>query len=172
MLRLALVSFSLLALVGVTACIEPELPDLTEEPDAAPPPPPPDAALDCEPREFQVGTGHHNPGLACLECHNGQDPAAPIYTLAGTVFQDLQGTIPKVGATVIIIDGDGTVVKVPTQQNGNFYTPAGLTPPFNTAVSQCGAPIENLPMITNFVDGDCNSCHSGPATEPGYVVFD
>lgn len=170
MLRLALVSLSLLA---ATACIAPELPAAEDPPDAAPPPPP-DAQLDCEPRIFQVGTGHHNPGMPCLDCHNGQqqDLGANIYKLAGTVFQDREGTIPKVGATVIIIDGEGTVVKLPTQQNGNFYTAAQLVPPYNTLVSQCGAPVENLPMITNFVDGDCNSCHSGPATEPGFVVFD
>ena len=171
MLRLVFVSVSLLA---ATACIAPELPDLSEEPDAMPPPVPPDAMLDCEPRIFNVGDGHHNPGMACLECHNGQqqDLGANIYTLGGTVFQDTAGTIPKVGATVIVIDGDGTVVKLPTQQNGNFYTSAALTPPYNTIVSQCGAEIENVPMIANFVDGDCNSCHSGPATAPGFVVFD
>ena len=57
---------------------------------------------------------------------------------------------------------------LPTQQNGNFYTNAALAPPYIAAVSQCP---DNVQMITNFSDGDCNSCHSGVA-EPGRVFFD
>lgn len=166
-MRLALASL----LVLTCACVTPALPqpgddDVEEQPDAAPPPP--DAPENCEVKVQNVGTGHHNPGLACLECHNGQEAGAPVFTIGGTVFEDAAGTIPAVGATVIVIDGNGTVVKLPTQRNGNFYTSAQLVPPFVTAVSECP---DTVPMLSNFVDGDCNSCHSG-VDAPGRVLFD
>jgi hypothetical protein len=155
------------SLTLAAACVAPELPDVGgDEPDAIPPPP--DARLDCEPQHATVGSGYHNPGQNCLECHNGQQAGAPIFTLGGTAYADEDGTIPLVGATVIVIDGDGNVVKLPTQQNGNFYTSAQLSPPYVTAVSQCP---DNVPMITNFSDGDCNSCH-GAVGSPGRVYFD
>ncbi len=156
-----------LALALAGACTTPELPDLGgDEPDATPPPP--DARLDCEPEHASVGSGYHNAGLACLECHNGQEAGAPVFTLGGTAYADEAGTVPLVGATIIVIDGDGNVVKLPTQQNGNFYTQAQLSPPYITAVSQCP---DNIQMVQNFSDGDCNSCHSGTGA-PGRVTFD
>jgi hypothetical protein len=162
MLRLVLASL----LLVTAACVTPPLPQPIEEaPDAGVVPP--DAPDNCEPLVANVGGGHHNPGQNCLECHNGQDPAAPVFTLAGTVFKDAAGTIPKTRATVIVYDGDGNVVKMSTQLNGNFYTSAALTPPFFTAISQC--PNEEQ-MNENFSDGDCNSCHSGAAA-PGRIIF-
>jgi hypothetical protein len=165
MLRLAAVP--LVAIVA-TACTTPELPDLGDddvEPDATPLPP--DARLDCELAHSSGSSGYHNPGTACLDCHNGQQAGAPIFTFAGTVYADRAGTIPVVDASVIVIDGDGQIVSVKTTRNGNFYTQANLSPPYITAVSRCP---DNVPMVTNFVDGDCNSCHSG-AGSPGRVVF-
>jgi hypothetical protein len=165
MLRLA---FASLAASFAVACVTPDLPPRTQddaEPDAQPPPP--DARLDCEVKHNAVGSGYHNPGTPCLECHNGQQAGAPRFSIGGTVFRDAAGTIPVVGATVIVIDGNGLVVKLPTQQNGNFYSQAILSPPFVTAVSQCP---DNVPMLSNFVSGDCNSCHRAVG-EPGYVVF-
>jgi hypothetical protein len=162
MLRIALATL----LIAFAACVTPELPQPIEEvPDAMPPPP--DAPDNCEPYVASIGSGYHNPGQNCLECHNGQDPAAPIYTLAGTVFKDAAGTIPKTHATVVVFDANGNVVRIPTTANGNFYTSAQLTPPYYTAVSQCPT---TVPMQTNFVDGDCNSCH-GATGSPGRILF-
>jgi hypothetical protein len=163
---LALVSLLLAA--GATACTTPGFPDIPDQPDAAPPTP--DAKLDCELKVQSVGDGHHNPGQNCLDCHNGQQQAqgAPIFTIGGTLYKDAAGTIPRIGATVIIIDSNGKVVKVPTQQNGNFYSSAQLTAPYSLGVSEC--PGENKPMISQTPDGDCNSCHTG-AGAPGRILF-
>jgi hypothetical protein len=161
-LRLVLAALLLVA----AGCITPELPQPIEEiPDAMPPPP--DAPDNCELYVDAIGSGYHNPGQNCLECHNGQAAGAPVFTLAGTVFKDAAGTIPKTHATVVVYDGDGTVVRLPTATNGNFYTQAALTPPYFTAVSQCP---NTVPMNQNFVDGDCNSCHNGTAA-PGRILF-
>src|SRR5690349_9431778 len=107
MLRLALVSLFL----SLAACITPSFPTPPEEaPDAAVVPP--DAPDNCELPVDNVGDGHHNPGQNCLDCHNGQQQGAPIFTLAGTVYKDAAGAIPKTRATVIIVDGDGNTVKI------------------------------------------------------------
>jgi cytochrome c5 len=159
-LRLALAT----VLLATAACVTPALPLPDQQADAGVPT---DAPDNCEVRVENVGDGHHNPGTACLECHNGQAAGAPVFTLAGTVYKDAAGTIPKTHATVIVYDGDGNVVKLPTAANGNFYTQAALAPPYFTAVSQCPA---TAPMAQNFSDGDCNSCHSGAAS-PGRILF-
>ena len=156
--------------LAAAACVTPSLPpeegDDEPAPDAAPPQP--DADLDCEPQIQTVGTGYHNPGTACLDCHQGQQAGAPFFTIGGTVYKDAAGTLPVKGATVLVIDAENRVVKLPTMLNGNFYTSAQLTPPYITVVSRCP---DNVPMISNFSDGDCNSCHSG-LKNPGRVVFD
>lgn len=165
-----LLAFALvLASSSMVGCLTPAFPDIPGAPDAEPPPPP-DAMLDCEVRVFPVGDGHHNPGQNCLECHNGQQQpqGAPIFTFAGTVFKDAAGTIPKTGATVIVIDANGTVAKAVTQANGNFYSSAALVAPYSVGASEC--PAANVPMIENFSDGDCNSCHTG-ADAPGRIIF-
>jgi hypothetical protein len=159
MLRHAATPVLALLLAG---CTTPELPQSV---DAAPVPP--DAELDCEPLVDGLGTGYHNPGTACLDCHQGQQPSAPFFTLAGTVFKDAAGTLPARGATVIVVDGDGTVIKMPTQLNGNFWSSVPLAPPLTTVLSRCP---DNIPMISNFVDGDCNSCHGGVG-DPGRIVL-
>lgn len=165
MVRLGIVSA--LALLG--ACVQPTLPEQqADAPDAMPPAPDAMLDLDCEPRIQQVPSGYHNPGTECLSCHNGQQAGAPIYRLAGTAYQR-DGATPQVGGTIIVIDANGTVVKLPTAQNGNFYTSLNLIPPYITMTSMC--PGDNTPMITNFVDGDCNSCHRNDGTDPGLVKF-
>lgn len=167
MTRLTLAATSFAALAA--ACVTPPLPDTGGQPDAAPPidAAPPDAPEGCELRVQNVGTGYHNPGTACLDCHQGQQPGAPYFSTGGTIYKDAAGTIPKVGATVIVIDGNGVMVKMPTMRNGNFYTSIPLSPPFTTWVSECP---DNVPMISNFVDPDCNSCHRETG-QPGRVVF-
>ncbi len=156
-----------LALLG--ACVQPSFPpDQPDVPDAAPPEPDAMIELDCEPRVQAVGSGHHNPGTECLTCHNGQQVGAPIFKIAGTAFQR-DGVTPQRGGTIMVIDANNQVVKLVTQTNGNFYSSANLTPPYITLTSMC--PGENTPMITNFVDGDCNSCHRSDGTDPGLVKF-
>src|SRR5687768_14120454 len=104
---------SLLLITAAPACVTPE-PPTPPEPEQQPDPmvlPPPDARTDCEAEPATVGTGYHNPGLECLSCHNGQQAGAPIFTIGGTAHSHTAGTLPLVGATVVVIDGNGTVLK-------------------------------------------------------------
>lgn len=163
---------ALLAL-PVAACVTPQLPDNGGDdeppPDATPiDAPPPDAPVGCELPVQNVGTGHHNPGQNCLDCHRGQDPLAPIFTMGGTAYVDKEGTLPTPGTVVVVVDGNGLTVKMPVQQNGNFWTTAQLSPPYTTYITECP---DSIPMVTTFVDGDCNACHEG-TEEPGRVYFD
>jgi hypothetical protein len=173
MLRTSLaLTLAATAAASLAGCLDPfGTPDPIEnpdDPDAGPAidAPPPDANLECEPRVNQVTSGYHNPGTNCLECHNGQQAGAPVFTFGGTAYAQDKVT-PVVGATVIVIDAAGTVVKVPTMQNGNFYSSTPLVPPYITGMSRCP---DNVTMIQNFRDGDCNSCH-GPVGAPGRVTF-
>ncbi|MCA9675248.1 MAG: hypothetical protein H6708_22125 [Kofleriaceae bacterium] len=164
---------TLLATGAAAGCLDPfglpDPPDPQDQVDAALPPDatPPDAAPgDCVPQVQSVGSGYHNPGQNCLECHNGQAAGAPVFSIGGTAYKS-DGVTPLSGSTVILIDAAGTVLHLPTQQNGNFYSQAQLVPPYITAVSRCPT---NAQMIENFRDGDCNSCHSG-VDQPGRITF-
>ena len=114
----------------------------------------------CEPETSPMGTGYHNPGMACLTsgCHaNGGGPA---FTVAGTVFVNETTATPAPGATVVVVDGDGTRFELVTAQNGNFWTNQPMVFPILVKASQC--PHDN-PMISLSQTGDCNAgnCH-GP----------
>lgn len=175
MLRLAFVTA---LAVSASACVLGEqFPDPpAEEPEPPDASPAPDAFVDpsCEAPVFNAGDGHHNPGTECLGCHNGQTTpeaaGAPIFSMGGTLFADRAGTIPRKGVTIVILDAVGRRLELVTQANGNFYSNINLTPPYITFASRC--PDSNVPMIENFRDGDCNSCHRNDLTkEPGPIVF-
>lgn len=94
------------------------------------------------------GSGHHNQGEDCAQCHT--------FTVAGTVFSTIDGTTPVAGATIEVIDANGTVVHLATAQNGNFYTSAPLTAPFRVRASQCPADAQMMAEVTQ---AGCNGCH-------------
>ncbi len=175
MLRLA---FLTALAISASACVLGEqFPDPPAEPPDAPDAAPPvDAFIDptCEQPVFTTGDGHHNPGTECLSCHNGQQTpeaiGAPIFSIGGTLFADRAATIPRKGVTVIILDAEGRRLEMVSQANGNFYSNITLVPPYITFASRCPDP--NVPMIENFRDGDCNSCHRAELNkDPGPIVF-
>lgn len=128
----------------------------------------------CGPDELCDGEGGEMlPGSDCLACHSaGNLPddkaAAPkassdgedeeeLFTAAGTVFADLDGTAPLSGAIVRITDADGAVVELTTNDVGNFYTSTPLTAPLSAEIEVDGEIVE---MDTTPDEGACNSCHS------------
>lgn len=131
------------------------------EPDAAGDPTPgdPDAApaSDCVPASAVIPDGHHNPGLACLACHDGNTAGAPVWTAAGTLYADNGGVTPLAGATVIITDAAQNEIRVVTANNGNFYTGKAIQFPIHVTASRCpdSATMQNPQQV-----GDCNSCHA------------
>lgn len=115
--------------------------------------------------------GEMLPGADCLACHSAgnftDDKAAAkesdaedadqLFTAAGTVFADLDGTEPLQGAIVRITDADGATVELTSNGVGNFYTSTPLTAPLSAEVEVDGEIVE---MGTTIDDGGCNSCHA------------
>jgi hypothetical protein len=116
-------------------------------------------AVDCDDLVAANGDGHHNPGLACLNCHGGIG-LAPTFTLGGTLYKDLNGGAPLAGATIRVTDGAGQSVKIVTAANGNFYSTQALTFPLTVAASACP---DTVPMMAQVQQGQgsCNAanCH-------------
>ncbi|RME28292.1 MAG: hypothetical protein D6798_02720 [Deltaproteobacteria bacterium] len=108
------------------------------------------------------------PGADCLACHQqglmpgGEDEPNKWYTVAGTVFTDLQGTDGESGAIIRVTDSVGTTVEMTSSSAGNFYSRTALTPPLSAEV-EVGGSVQA--MATPVDTGACNSCHrcDGPA---------
>ena len=126
------------------------------------------ASLECLDAVPNPGDGEHNPGQACIACH--QADGGPTFTLAGTLYADPAGTTPLAGATIVVTDADGTVTELVTRQNGNFWTNDPLAFPVRVSATRCP---DTTPMIGAVAaPGDCNSggCHAaGSATGPVHL---
>ncbi len=158
-----LASLSLLAAVGCdvgSVASGRALPDagLGLVSDAAPTDP---LEVACDPLVADVGDGEHNAGDACLNsaCH-GLGGEGPRFTLGGTIFATLGGGAAVAGATVHLIDGQGTEVTLTTAPNGNFWSTASLTFPLTTYASLC-PDVEPMVGPISAGNADCNSggCH-------------
>ncbi len=114
------------------------------------------ASVACEPVASQLPNGEHNPGQACLTCHNGQ--TATRFTLGGTVFTTAQSATPVPAATIIVTDANNVVTKLITASNGNFYSARTFAYPVKVTASKCP---DTRPMIAEVATagGDCNTCH-------------
>lgn len=116
--------------------------------------------LDCVPKTAAISDGHHNPGLNCLTCHDGNTAGAPKYFVAGTLYDSIAGTNPVPGATVQISYQGGVMVSLPTMANGNFYTESPVV--FPLAARATGCPT-TIPMVAQVQTGQggCNQagCH-------------
>jgi len=103
------------------------------------------------------------PGADCLACHDGSGGGedrvveeAPLWTAAGTLFSDLDGTEGVSGATVRITDSTGTTVELTTSSKGNFYTSRSLTPPLSAEIETAAGTVSMSAAVDT---GACNSCH-------------
>jgi hypothetical protein len=161
---------STLALVLLAACDigTPGNPDLPIDA------PPPIDAYVCDP-SVTPGTGgpvnepNHNVGQACLQCHDDNlSDGAPTFSIGGTLYDGPSGNNPVAGATIIVEDASGAVVKLSTAANGNFYAGGALTLPVHVKATQCP---KTRTMQQQSV-GDCNQggCH-GPGDTQGRVFL-
>lgn len=155
------VRLSLLALLGLTACVVDQAGDL---PDAATIDASIDATPVCAPVSTALESGHHvtrydyqNGSSGCMGvCHDGV--LGPVWTIGGSLFDRYRtGGNPVAGAKIVVIDSRGKEVEMVTAQNGMFWTNEMVTPPLRTYASACP---DSMPMIDN-TNGNCNlgSCH-------------
>jgi len=105
---------------------------------------------------------NHQIGLDCLECHgagNNTGNGAPAFTIAGTLYIDMEGTQTLGGATIETQDGAGATLKLITANDGAFWTQAPFTAPLTVKATQC--PGTHTMMQT--AGGSCNTanCHDG-----------
>ncbi len=126
----------------------------------------------CIPAAAPTIDGHHNAGMPCLQCHDGNTAGANKFTLAGTVYDQLSlaaGAKGLSGVTIEITDANNTKVTVVTASQGaagNFWYDQPLTFPLKVRASQCPA---DRPMSQSLVananvaagDGNCSrtGCH-------------
>ncbi|RMH39523.1 MAG: hypothetical protein D6689_16275 [Deltaproteobacteria bacterium] len=144
---------ALVAFGGCTGTLEEKFPagaELGDGPDAA--------VATCDEVQAPSSDGKHNPGMACLSCHDGA--GAPAFTAAGTAFTDAAGTTPAAGATVHLVAADGTDVALPVAANGNFWTDRPLAFPMHARAGACPEVREMLSPV-DATGGDCNKggCH-------------
>lgn len=129
---------------------------------------------------------YHRPGQPCVLCHSEYEGAAPLMSVAGTVFADQITLLPVEGALVVLTDTRGITVSVETNCVGNFFVPAGAwddkyrDPQFPLSaeircptydetgqpiVDDAGAAVLRVKSMGSVIsrDGSCAGCHtSGP----------
>jgi len=136
-------------------------PDAGGLPDDGGDPGPDGAPVECEPAAAVVPNGNHNPGLACLTCHDGT-PGRPQWTLAGTLYTDRNGAAPITAATILVTDAQGVEHRLVTASNGNFYTSEAIAFPVRVSASKCP---DTQAMTSQVAVGDCNGCHTANASQ-------
>jgi hypothetical protein len=115
-----------------------------------------DLAPNCINLTTANGDGHHNAGTDCLTCHNGA--AAPLFTVAGTLYTSINGGTPIAGATIRLTDGKGTAVDLVTGTNGNFYGTGAVAFPVTARASGCPNDAVMSAQVQS-TGGSCNGCH-------------
>ena len=115
-----------------------------------------------------------NPGRDCVACHT-QRGEGPKLAIAGTVFGQIKEPDlceGKAGITVEITDAKGKIVRLTSNEAGNFLLDeknAGLALPYTAKVQFAGKERKMLGAQSN---GSCNSCHTatGISGAPGRLV--
>ena len=118
------------------------------------------------------GSSLMNPGLNCIECHAAGE--GPRFAAAGTVYAKLDEKnldLGVQGATVVITDAKGKVVKLETNKSGNFFARGvSFTFPIKAKVEYKGQTRE---MMGARPSANCAACHteSGLHGAPGRIVI-
>ena len=132
----------------------------------------------CLPAAAPTLDGHHNPGMPCLQCHDGNTAGANKFTAAGTVYDQLSlaaGAKGLSGVTIEITDANNNKVTVVTASlgaPGNFWTDQPLTFPLKVRASSCPSdrPMsEPLAANANVGAGDGNCSRSG-CHDPAMII--
>lgn len=106
------------------------------------------------------------PGENCLRCHSPGSayPDAPVWTAAGTVFDRADGSRGVAGAIITLTDPSGRVVRLTTNEVGNFFTSEPLERGFRAAIEYDG---RRADMPIGVPAGACNACHAYPNPSGG-----
>jgi hypothetical protein len=124
-----------------------------------PPPPPPPSVFDGAPAyQLHAGGRAHNAGRDCMQCHQGSDGEAPIFSFGGTLY-DPSGA-PVSGAEVRLVDASGKATSVYTATNGTFYAGGrGFAGPARVGVRNANQALDMFTPLQATNGGACSSCH-------------
>lgn len=128
---------------------------------------------DCAPGTCSGEGADMLPGSDCVACHSPgnfeEDEDDAFWSVAGTVFADIDGTDGASGVTVRVTDSTGETVELQTHSSGNFYSTRPLTPPLTAEVEIDGSVHE---MVSEVETGSCNSCHRCEGEASGKLYAD
>ena len=105
----------------------------------------------------------HNMGQNCMNCHKPGGGEAPVWKVAGTIYNE---AITATNSNAIIKlysgpDGTGTLkYTLHADAKGNFYTTENVDFTGGLYPSITGATTTNY-MSSSITTGACNSCHDG-----------
>ncbi len=120
-----------------------------------------DDSSNTEERDVTIPGPLMRPGQNCLACHaEGFGEDAPPFSFAGTIFPTGDsGPLEGVeGVLIHVKDSMGVEVDLTTNEAGNFYTMASLTPPFVDVTITYNE--ESISMPIEAPAGSCNACHN------------
>jgi hypothetical protein len=104
----------------------------------------------------------HNMGQNCMNCHKPGGGEAPVWNVAGTVYNEAL-TATNSNATVKLYTGPnqtGTLkYTIQVDAKGNFYTTSAIDFTGGLYPSVTGA-TSTYSMSTPIQSGACNSCHN------------
>jgi hypothetical protein len=122
-----------------------------------------EAAADLGPEAPGVAPGPmHRAGQPCLVCHSG-GAANPEMSVGGTVYQVRGADAPLAGASVELIDANGSIATATTNAVGNFYIePSRWQPAFPLQVNVSFGEVTATMNSIIGRDGSCATCHADP----------
>ncbi|GAN35049.1 MAG: unknown heme protein [Candidatus Brocadia sinica] len=100
----------------------------------------------------------HNAGKDCLTSGCHASGGWKRFSLGGTIYTDSDGTDARAGAHINVMDANGIIVTLTSDQLGNFYSAQSMTAPFLISVSYRGRMVK-MPGAAS--GGGCNAdgCH-------------
>jgi hypothetical protein len=106
----------------------------------------------------------HRPGQPCITCHDGAIGSPPVFSVAGTIYENATDLIAAQNANVTLTGADNKYYVATTNEVGNFYvSPKDFTPvyPMKVEVTWNGTMVFMTSVVGR--DGSCADCHKDPA---------
>jgi len=123
------------------------------------------SGFQCKNKVTSYGSGHHNAGQDCMQCHGD-------FGLAGTLYTTATGSTAIAGATITVKDASGQMFDMVTQANGNFYTFNSVAFPVQVWASECQISQTAQMMVSQVQSssgGGCNMSGCHRTTGQGHI---
>ncbi len=115
----------------------------------------------CKNKVTSYGSGHHNAGQNCMNCHSGE------FSIAGTLYTSATGGTAIAGASITVKDASGQTFDIVSQADGNFYTTNNVQFPVTLYASECQIQQAGVPMTETVTSSDAGCSKSGCHTTSG-----